>query len=87
MTTREMLRNAANNLYAMADYGGNPKHCAEMETQSAALRALADRIDAEMRAVLAMEQETRDTNDASGWGCAAAIAQSLARLDSPTEDR
>jgi len=79
MTARETLHEAARLLECAHDYHVVPVH----HKAATALRSLADRLDAEMRAVLAMEQETRDTNDASGWGAAAAIAQSLARLDAP----
>lgn len=80
MTARERLRQTANDMDLVAATEGS-----QWRKDAAALRALADRIDAEMRAVLIMEQETRDTNDAGGWGCAAAIAHTLARLDAPLD--
>lgn len=88
MTAREMLREVAK--YA-SDGGDGPCGCGrptcvvtKRRQHAAALRALADRLDAEMARVLANEQEARDTDQTLAWTTATIEAEMLARLDAPS---
>lgn len=80
MTAREMLREVARDLDHLVAEGTSPRGWTVAKEQAAALRALADRIDAEM-----VKASWPSRAYVSPEACFVA-AGVLRRLDSPTEE-